>query len=282
VTPADRPVVTIVHSLAGRVRFRLSHPVADAEALEDAVRQHAGIESVRYTPATRSLLVHHEPGQVAREEIAVRVGLALSLAHGTVPVRLLTEPEAHETSDLAFYSGFTLVAAMATRVLRIEAAAVRRLDWAAGLATAGAVLEHGWRELRRRGNFDPEVLSLVYLLTRLVRGNLLPAAIFTWATTFGRHLVRRPSSGVELRPVQTSSPGDGPPHYEVVVGPDASGSDKMDLFRLLPAVAKYALTGRAGQGGPRLLEEIRSVSRLHGEVLEGLGSLRRGIPLRIR
>jgi hypothetical protein len=278
----DKPVITIVHELPGRVRFRLSLPLRRADRVEASVMEHVGMESVTYTPATRSVLIRHDPEAVTLEEIAIRVAMSVSLEHDASPVRILDRPERREMSDSAFYSGLLVAAAVSQRILRWNRDAAGFLDWAAALSTAGASMQHGWDEVRREGNFDPEVLSVVYLFTALIQGNVLPATIFTWVTTFGRHLVAPPSSGVELRPVEVTGDPTGAPHYELVVANDRKADDKMTLFGLIPTVLMTALTGGRPGGRGNLLHEIRRVSSLHGEVLEGLGDLRHGIPLRIR
>ena len=275
----DKPAVTIVHELPGRLRLRLSHPPRELDRMEASVGTHAGIRSVAYSPVTRSVLVQFDPQEVTREEIVVRVGLSLALDYGPAPVRILAQPEVREMSDSAFYSGLLLGTALVARLLPGEEKTRLLLDWGASLGTIGAVLQHGLIEVNRRGNFDPEVLSAVYLITALIRGNFLPAALFTWATTFGRHLLQGPAPGVELRPVQAARPDTEAPFYEVVVAPDHPEPDRMNLFRLLPTTLMRAL---GGTGPGNLIEEIRQVAQLHGEVLEGLGELRRGIPLRIR
>jgi hypothetical protein len=153
------------------------------------------------------------------------------------------------------------------------------MDWVASLTTAGAALDHGWREYRRRGNFDPEVLAVTYLLTALLRGNPLPAAIGTWLMTFARHLVQPPPPSVEVRPVEVGAGGEGP-RFEVVVTPDLPTPEDRPFLGVLATRLVTALTG-ASPGGS-LLEEIRRVSNQHDQVLEAVSDFQQGIPLRIR
>ena len=110
----------------------------------------------------------------------------------------------------------------------------------------------------------------------------MPAAIFTWFTTFGRHLLHVPSTGVELRPVEFIDEKAEKPSYEVSISPISPTSEKRMFLRLLPAVIKYATTGKSETVRGSLVDEIRKVSEIHGEVLEGLGGFRSGIPLKIQ
>jgi hypothetical protein len=276
------PFLTIVHELPGRLRMKISSSLEDPKQLEKSVKGHAGILSVAYTPVTRAILVRFDPGEVSREEIIIRVGLSVALAFGSQPIHILTESQTHEVSDSAVYSGFLLAIAIANRFVNRQYRSGSWLEWTVGLGTAWSVLDHGVSEVKERGNFDPEVLSVVYLLTSLLRGNFLPAAIFTWLTTFGRHLIHAPATGVELRPMEFADENAENPYYEVVINPVRPESEKRVLLRLVPSVIKYAMTGKTEAGQGSLIEEIRKVSQIHGEVLEGLGGLRSGIPLRIR
>jgi hypothetical protein len=276
------PFLTIVHELPGRLRMKVSSALEDPKHLEKSVKGHAGILSVAYTPVTRAILVRFDPEQVSREEIIIRVGLSVALAFGSHPIHILTEPQTREVSDSAFYSGFLLAIALANRFVNRQYKSGSWLEWTVGLGTAWSVLDHGVAEVKDRGNFDPEVLSVVYLLTSLLRGNFLPAAIFTWLTTFGRHLIHAPVTGVELRPMEFADQSAENPYYEVVINPVRLESEKRVLLHLIPTVIKYAMTGKSEAGHGSLIEEIRKVSQIHGEVLEGLGGLRSGIPLKIR
>jgi len=278
----ERLTLTILHEIPGRLRMALSHPPRDAEKMGGSVTGHDGIVSFRYTDVTRTVLVNFEPAQITREEILVRTAFSLSLDWGAAPVRILTQPESREITASAFISGLVLLAALGTRLFRGPAGSFQQLERVSSLLTAAAVVGHGWREFRTRGYFDPEVLSLVYLLTAFIRGNFIGPAIFTWVTTFGRHLVHRRPLGAELRPIELAANSDESPRYEIVVGPDSGDSERHTIFTFVPALVQYVLLGGGGLGEAGLPYEIRTVARFHGQVLEGLGNMRTGIPVRFR
>ncbi|MGO9306111.1 MAG: hypothetical protein ACLP3R_20835 [Candidatus Korobacteraceae bacterium] len=272
--------VTIEHELPGRLRIRLSHALRQPERIRRLVTEHAGIGEVQYTAVTRSVLVRYDPQHISTEEIVIRIATGLSLEHDNAAIRVLTRPPTRELTDSAFYSGVAVLAALALRLTGRSAAASAALDRIAGLTTAGAALHHGWVDYRLRGNFDPEVLSVTYLLTALLGGNALPATIFTWISTFGRHLVRLPTPGVEVRPAQIGR--DSTSHFEVVVAPDRTPPDKMTFFGMIPTMLFHAITGRTPGQHASLIEDIRRVAQMHDQVLEGASGFQRGIPLRIR
>lgn len=80
--------------------------------------------------------------------------------------------------------------------------------------------EHGYQELHARGSFDPEVMSVVYLINSIGKTNGMQASALAWALTFGRHLipqepreqvymVRRAGNSINLTPVKGGSDGGG-------------------------------------------------------------------------
>lgn len=277
---AEKLRITIVHSLPGRLRARLSDALTDVDRFRSSVLGHIGLDSVDYTPLTRSVLISFDPRRLTQEEVVIRLGLAVSLDHETVPVAVTVEKGVQDFSNSAAYAGLLLLTALAGRTLNVTNRTKERLDWIAGLGTAGAVLGHGWREVRSRGYFDPEVLSLGYLATAMLRGNFIKAALVTWLTTFGRHLLEMPEAGVEIRPVHATRDGETDPHYEVVVAPNLDTVDRAGPANILRAIVKYAITGSGTGREGNLLADIRDISKVHGEVLHGLGWMRQGIPMR--
>ena len=276
-----RPTVTIEHEIPGRLRVRLSHALRQPERVERLVGEHPGVETIQYTAVSRSILALYDLTRVSAEEIVIRVAIGLSVEQDNGAVRVLTRPATRELTDSAFYAGVALLAALALRVVGQSAAAYLALERIAGFATAGAALYHGWVDYRRRGNIDPEVLTVTYLLTSLLRGNVLPAAVFTWISAFGRHLVRLPARGVLIRPAR---PGrhDRSARFEIVVAPDPAPADKMTFFGTVPTMLFDAVAGSSPARHASFLEDIRRIAKLHGEVLEGVTGFRRGIRLYVR
>ena len=97
--------------------------------------------------------------------------------------------------------------------------------------------------MRQQGYFDPEVLALAYLLMALVRGNFLKASVVTWLSTFGRHLIEVPPTGVEVSPREVAATGNRAARLELVVGPDTEAPDQMRLLGALQGVLKHAMSG---------------------------------------
>ena len=280
-SPPNKPVVTVVHSLPGRVRVRLSVAPRDVQRMLAGVREHPGMASIDFSPATRSILARFSPHEISQEEIILRIAFQLSLDYDAVPVRLLAEPEQQGAlGGSAVVSAAALASSLVLRGLKVAKGSPTGWDWLAGLGTAWAVVDHAWKELRERGTFDPEVLSLAYLITAFLRGNVLTASVVTWLASFGRHLVEVPPTGVQVRPMKVQGRGDGEARYEVIIGPDVDAPESVRVLGALQALLKYGMTGGGAHGFRSLLEELRDVSKVHGEVLEGFGRIRQGIPIR--
>ncbi len=270
--------LTIVHRLPGRLRGRVSHPFRDPEMLTRHVSHHEGMLGLDYTPASGSVLITSDPDIVAQEEIVLRVALALSLDHDAAQVRVYSSPKTEQLAPSAVASGAVLLGAV---VSRAAGGALPGADLAAGAATLWAALDHAWAEIRERGVFDPEVASAFLLAAAMLRGHSLPAALLTWFSTFGRHLVESPPSAVEVRPVQMAGGGDGP-RYEIAVNPVQAEPHGVPLLRIVPSLLWYSLTGGRASFASGLIHEMREVSKLHHSVLEGLGTTSGGFPLHVR
>jgi len=271
---SGHPTVTIAHALPGRLRAYLSTAPSDAVRFVESVRGHEGLEEVSLTPLTRSVLARFDPAEITGEEVVTRIALALSLGMGGVPVRILKTPESEILTNGAAFAGVLSGTALVLRLAGMRPGG-GILEKAAALGTGAAVAEHGWREVRERGYFDPEVLSLTYLLAAVLRGDYARGAFITWTLAFGRHLLAPAPEAVEIRPVRRPGAEGEPERYELVVVPDAAR--QAPLFQVLRTMTRYLAPG--GRSGAGMMEEMRAVSSAHGEMIEGLGWMRSGIPV---
>ena len=276
------PQLRIIHQIPGRIRLKMNILPQDSTKMEKTVSSHPGILEVKISTHTRSLLLRFESDLISQEELIIRAAVFLSLENDFCPVRIYSDIDVKELSNMSFLSGFFIVGALGVKLFRRFSKVHQILDWIAGISTAYSILDHGHRELKERGNFDPEVLSVVYLLMAFIQGNHLSASLFTWVATFGRHLLEMPSKNVEIFPEKIGKNKKND-QYEVVIKPINQLPGKQMLFKFLPALIMQSSMGdsaRVLQG--TLLDEIKKVSKDHGEVLEGFGQLQNGMPIRIQ
>ncbi len=269
-----KPTITIVHELPGRWRLRLSVPPEEPARLVRNVRAHEGIAEIVYNPVVRSLLIHFDPEHVTREEIMMRVAVSLSEQKGLVPVYVLTEPARRRVSPEVWISGALLLLSYGMRLSGSRGDA-KSAEWMGGLSVAAAVAEHARREHAERGTVDPEVWTLLYLLWALLRKNALRAAAITWLSVFGRHLLHYGQGVVEVRPVRGSSQ-DKDTYFQVALRAGIEGAEGSSF----PGQLLESIVAVMGGQAARFIGDLRNVTRLHDQVLHGLGRFQSGVPVK--
>ncbi len=274
--------IKVIHSLPGRVRIRLNIFPKSVADMKRTVKNHVGISEINFNPYSKSMLLKYDPEETSQEELMIRVAVYISMENDLQPVRVFSDTKVLEMSESAFLSGFLILVSLVSRIIPQSAGFRNILDWIAGIGTAYSIFDHGYDEFKERGHFDPEVLSVIYLLSSFAQGKFLPAALFTWVATFGRHLVRYSSKNVEIQPRLVVDSPKNKPQYEVVVNPISQLPGRKMLFNILPVLIMNAAVGNRGNIAGTLMDEIRKVSLDHGEVLEGFGKLKNGMPIRIK
>jgi hypothetical protein len=274
--------IRVMHSLPGRVRLRLSLSPVSADDMIKTVKDHPGISEITFNGYSKSVLLKYDPDETSQEELIIRVAVFISLEHDLQPVRVYSDTKMLEMSESAFVSGFLILISLVSRIIPQTAAFRNLLDWIAGLGTAYSIFDHGYDEFKERGNFDPEVLSVIYLLTSFSQGKFLPSTLFTWIATFGRHLIRYTSKNVEIQPQPLPGSSKTTPQYEIVITPINRLPGRKMLFNFLPMLIMNAAMDNRKSIEGTLMDEMRKVSRDHGEVLEGFGKFKNGIPIRMQ
>ena len=265
--------VIILHELPGRLRVHISHPLKDVKTFGTTLQAHAGIEPIRYTLRTQTLLVRFDPARIQREELLVRMALAFSLEHRYIPVEIRKADKGGQLTAAEAISGGMLLVAGAARSLGILSPWQQKWEHTAAGMTAAAVLLHGVREMRTAAVFHPELLSLAYLGVGMLRGRGFQAAAFTWFTAFGRHLMEVAEPAVRIQPTQSEN-GAGVSVAAVSPGPTQT------FLQLLPTLVRFLQ--QAGKPIDDMLANLREISKSHDHVLDALGPWKRGIPMQFQ
>jgi|GEM_PF-701678 len=275
--------VTVVHALPGRLRLRLSHAPREAEKTQHIIMSHPGVRSAVYTGATLSLLVHFDSGQIKPEEIILRTALSLSVDYRVKPIIIRTSSSTTPLSTLSVFSGFSLLTAHALSLFSQKSNPYSAIQLICGLGTTAAVSEHIYLDFVAKGGFHPEVLSIGYLLSSFVRGNILRGATTAWIMTFARHLLEPPPKFLKLEARATDPACDEQQcEYEAKVSREVTRhSGTMGMLARLP----HLILGMYADGllttEDRIFKEMQRISSEHNDVLEGLEHLQRGIRLRV-
>lgn len=203
----------ILHAIPGRLRVQLEKPIASTEAFERV----DGVTACRYNPRVQTLLCQYDPGRISEARV---IQCLAAIYAGQVGTELLHVKRSEESGFAMSPSGVLALALIgADGALKLAGSTLTGVSgWLSTGATLAAVVEHAYQELQLRGSFDPEVMSVVYLINSIGKTNSFQASLVAWAATFGRHLiprapreqvylVRREGSSTTLIPVQDRSRG---------------------------------------------------------------------------
>jgi hypothetical protein len=248
--------------------------------MKSAISSHGGINSLSYSPVTGTVLLDYSGDEISQEEFLIRQAIALSWDYQMTPV-VISQPGEREHLSVSAYASAALIAlAFASKFVPVLRNSQRGLNLLASLGTIGAVVDHGYREYQERGNFDPEVLSVLYLGTSFLKGTGITASLITWVASFGRHISENRPANLLVTPVQMPSSTKANPVFEVTVNELSKNRGFASLFRMIPSMLVEAASGGA-MVKDRLIDQIRQVSSAHDKILEGFGNYKKGISLRI-
>ena len=280
---SSKLAVTVAHTLPGRLRLLLSHPPRRPQQTERIVMGHVGIKSAVYSKHTTSLLVRYDPEEIALEEIILRMALCLSADYQLQPVIIKTSSVRTSLSALSLFSGLSLLVAHSLSLLARKNKSLAALQVVCGIGTTAAVSEHIYLDLREKGRFHPEVLSIGYLLSSFLRGNVLKGATTAWMMTFARHLLEPPKKVLKLEAKAVEPACDSQQcEYEAQISRELkTQKGAMGMLSQLPNLLLGMYTDMQLTAEDRIFKEIQKLSQEHDDVLEGLEQLQHGIRLQV-
>ena len=168
----------VLSALRGRIRLQLEKPLQS----DAPMRRIPGMLSCRYNARIRTLLCEYDSDTLSESQLLIRVGAAYA---AQTDASLLHIKHCEEEGFSMAPSGYLALLCIAGSPLT----AFTR--WLSTGATLAAVVEHGYQELHVRGSFDPEVMSVVYLINSVGKPGAVRASLLAWIITFGRHLIPR-------------------------------------------------------------------------------------------
>jgi len=174
----------ILHALPGRLRVQIEKPV-DSEQI---FRNVTGVLRCCYNPKIQTLLIEYDPDTVSEENLIVRLAAVYACEKQTKLLHIKHSEE--KRFSMAPTGGLALALIGLDGLLKLTGAQLAGVSgWLSTGATLAAVVEHGYQELQTRGSFDPEVMSIIYLINSIGKTNTFQASLLAWIVTFGRHLV---------------------------------------------------------------------------------------------
>ena len=176
----------VLSTIRGRIRLQLEKPLQS----DAPIRRIPGVLSCRYNARIRTLLCEYDPDTLSESQLLVRVGAAYA---AQTDADLLHIKHCEEEGFSMAPSGYlALLCIGLDGALSIAGSPLTAFTrWLSTGAALAAVVEHGYQELHVRGSFDPEVMSVVYLINSVGKPGAVRASLLAWIITFGRHLIPR-------------------------------------------------------------------------------------------
>ena len=176
----------VLSAIRGRIRLHLERSISSIQPLQRL----EGIRSCRYNPRINTLLCEYDPAAISEDALLVRIG---AIYAAQTNARLLHIRHSEEAGfSMAPSGGLALLCIGLDGALSLAGSSLTMFSrWLSTGATLAAVVEHGYQELHVRGSFDPEVMSVVYLINSVGKPGAVRASLLAWIITFGRHLIPR-------------------------------------------------------------------------------------------
>ena len=215
----NNPTIVIAHKIRGRIRIKLSHPLRNGDNLMESLVKKDEIYKAKYNDITKSIIMEYNPYRINEDELIVRVIALYSKNYDMIPIRLIYKSKKKNLPPMACYSLAMIGIGSISKYITMNQQISDFVNWAVVGTTIGAIGEHAYNEVNERGYFDPEVVSVMYLINSVTKGEFLIPSAITWITTFGRHLLELSYGGIMLS-VRELKNRDGNTYFDVSVKPD--------------------------------------------------------------
>ena len=178
--------LTVLSAMPGRLRLQLEKPI-EGEAIFLSI---PGLQSCRYNPRIQTMLCCYDKAVISESDLLVRIGALYARLQQTAVLHVKHSEE--EGFSMAPSGYLALGCIVLDGMMTLAGSTLTRYTrWLSAGATLTAVVEHAYQELHTRGSFDPEVMSVVYLINAIGKPNGFQASLRAWSVTFSRHLLPR-------------------------------------------------------------------------------------------
>ena len=185
------PIIYMVHEMEGRLRVKISHPISDINEAENFIKEVEGVTSFKYNDKIKSILVNYDSNIAYVEDIIIKIALLMKKLYGFHKVKFISNCKKNDMPLFSYYSLASICCSKLMKIIGINARGQEFLNWITIGTTIGAITQHAYMEINEKGTIDPEVMSIMYLINSIGKGNMTDASLVTWITTFGRHIVSR-------------------------------------------------------------------------------------------
>lgn len=228
----NNPTIIIVHNIKNRLRIKMSHPLRNKRFVVDELLRRDGINEVFYNETTKSILFKYSDYKISSEELVMRFIAVYSKDFDLIPIRFVYDSSAKKIPPMAYYSLATILLGGISKYLTVGTDISDFLNWAAVGTTVGAIGEHAYNEINEKGYFDPEVVSVMYLINSVSKGNFLLPSTITWFTTFGRHILDISNSRLMVSVREIKNHNTNESYYDITVVPDVDKTKRTNTLRM--------------------------------------------------
>lgn len=228
----NNPTIVVAHKIKDRIRFKLSHPIRNSLAVMEELTKKDGIRTARYTDITKSIVVEYNSYRISEDEVIMRVIAMYSKNYDLIPVRLIYNSKKKNMLPMAYYSLLTLIIGGVSRYIPMNPKISELINWAVVGTTIGAIGEHAYKEINEKGYFDPEVVSVMYLMNSIGKGKFLMPSAITWGATFGRHILEMSYGRMLISVKEFKNKCSNETYYDISVMPDTESSKSANMLRV--------------------------------------------------
>lgn len=262
----NNPTIVVAHKIKNRIRFKLSHPIKNSLVVMSELCKKDGIKSSKYNDVTKSIIVEYNSFRIAEAEVIMRVIAIYSKNYDLVPVRLVYNSSKKSMPPMAYCSLLTLVVGGITKYIPMNERVSEFINWAMVGTTIGAIGEHAYNEINQKGYFDPEVVSVMYLINSLKKGNYFMPSVIAWGATFGRHILEMSHARTLISVKEFKNKCSKEVYYDISVMPDTETSKSANMVRVF--LEKFIETENNTIGKSFVLSK-KGVSKHEGNLFDG-------------
>ena len=204
--------VDLVSSISGRVRLRVKEASKNPKLVLENLKKKTNLKRGSYCSVNNTFILEYEANAINLNNLILNFCGFYSLDLGIREVKLNYRLSRKDTM------GYSSIVSLATILLDtgvnlLGITSSRKaygnfIRWAVIGTTMGAIFEHGYKELNENGAFDPEVMSIMYLINSVNKGyyqnaeqQIFYPAVIAWLLTFGRHILTRQNKSIIINTI---------------------------------------------------------------------------------
>lgn len=265
----NNPTIVIAHKIKGRLRIKLSHPLRNLDDFKSEISNKNGVLDFSYNEITKSIIIRYDNFKVKEEEILLRIVAIYSKGYDLIPIRFIYNSKRKNMPPMAYYSLITLLIGGVSRYISMNERIKEFINWAVVGTTIGAIGEHAYNEINQKGYFDPEVVSVMYLINSIGKGKFLIPSGVTWITTFGRHLLEMSYTKLIIEVNEFKNKCSDEKYYNITILPDSDNLKKANMLRVF--LEKF-IEGEGNTLRKSFMISNKGVSSHDGRMFEGFES----------